>query len=165
MGIAPQPNVVGVAGGQEVRLIDKTLQPCSAGPNKGGPPIMNAYEIQKFKLYFEEQKTLLDKERERSRQNLALERDELTDEVDLVTREMQRNLEIRLRGREHHYLKKIDLALQKIREGAFGVCESCNNAIELKRLEARPTCTLCIHCKEEEEKSESNFKGPLRVVS
>ena len=47
--------------------------------------------------------------------------------------------------------------LKKIDEGEFGMCESCEEPISPKRLEARPETTLCIRCKEEQERDERSF--------
>jgi DnaK suppressor protein len=56
-------------------------------------------------------------------------------------------LELRNRDRERKLIKKIDEAIAKIDAGEYGYCESCGIEIGLKRLEARPTATLCIDCK------------------
>ncbi|HEX9619882.1 MAG TPA: TraR/DksA C4-type zinc finger protein [Polyangiaceae bacterium] len=42
-------------------------------------------------------------------------------------------------------------------DGSFGVCEDCGDPISIKRLEARPETTLCIRCKEEQERVERDF--------
>jgi DnaK suppressor protein len=47
--------------------------------------------------------------------------------------------------------------LARIEDGTFGICERCEDEISLKRLEARPVTTLCIRCKEEQEKKEKSF--------
>ena len=52
------------------------------------------------------------------------------------------------------HLSKLDLALKKITDGTFGVCEICDEPIGKKRLEARPETTLCIKCKEDQEREE-----------
>ena len=49
------------------------------------------------------------------------------------------------------------LALIKIEEGNFGQCEECEEEISIKRLEARPETTLCIRCKEDQERAEKDF--------
>jgi DnaK suppressor protein len=54
-------------------------------------------------------------------------------------------------------LDKIQKALERIDNGTFGVCEECDELISLKRLEARPETTLCIRCKEEQERVERDF--------
>jgi DnaK suppressor protein len=60
-------------------------------------------------------------------------------------------LELRNRDRERKLIRKIDEALSRIAEGEYGYCDSCGVEIGLKRLEARPTATLCIDCKTLEE--------------
>ena len=57
------------------------------------------------------------------------------------------SLELRNRDRERKLIKKIDETIVKIDAGEYGCCESCGVEIGLKRLEARPTATLCIDCK------------------
>ena len=56
-------------------------------------------------------------------------------------------LELRNRDRERKLIKKIDETIAKIDTGDYGYCDSCGVEIGLKRLEARPTATLCIDCK------------------
>ena len=56
-------------------------------------------------------------------------------------------LELRNRDRERKLIKKIDETIAKIDTGDYGYCDSCGIEIGLKRLEARPTATLCIDCK------------------
>ena len=63
----------------------------------------------------------------------------------------------RLRGRERYLMDKIDLALRKMDEGAYGECEECAEPISLKRLRARPEAQLCIQCKEAQEKEEAAY--------
>jgi DnaK suppressor protein len=76
------------------------------------------------------------------------------DEIDLSQEELQRALELKLLGRQNFMLKKIDIALFKIKNRSFGVCEECDGEIEINRLRARPVTTQCIGCKEEEERGE-----------
>lgn len=74
------------------------------------------------------------------------------DEIDAFTVEKQQQMDLRLKSRNSVYLKKVKYALDKIQAGTFGQCEECEGEIGLSRLTARPTATLCIHCKEEEER-------------
>ena len=60
----------------------------------------------------------------------------------------------RLRERERGLLSKIVQALRKIDGGIYGDCESCGEAIGLKRIQARPVAELCIDCKSEQEQLE-----------
>jgi len=47
--------------------------------------------------------------------------------------------------------------MRKINQGTFGLCDECGGEIEHARLLARPTATLCIGCKEEEERTENHI--------
>jgi DnaK suppressor protein len=79
------------------------------------------------------------------------------DEIDTFTQEKQQQMDLRLKSRNSVYLKKVKYALDKIHAGNFGVCEECEGEISVTRLSARPTATLCIHCKEEEERGEKQM--------
>ncbi len=89
--------------------------------------------------------------------DLTLNHDDLADEVDLASAELDQNVALRLRDRERHLLMKIEVALNKIEEGSFGTCELCEEPIEMKRLEARPVADLCIRCKEAQEREEKIY--------
>ena len=59
--------------------------------------------------------------------------------------------------RSSHYRRRLKLViqgLQRIREGTFGLCQSCEELIGRKRLEALPTASYCIKCQEEREQSD-----------
>lgn len=80
------------------------------------------------------------------------------DPTDRASLESERNLTLRIRDRERKLRNKIDDALARIETGTFGVCEVCGEEIGPERLEARPVTTLCINCKESQEKDESRLK-------
>jgi DnaK suppressor protein len=90
-------------------------------------------------------------------EDMTLEADDLPDEMDLASSEYLQSFTFRLRGREKTFLQKIDRALAKIEEGTFGLCEKCSEPISLKRLEARLETTLCIRCKEDQERTEKAY--------
>jgi DnaK suppressor protein len=90
-------------------------------------------------------------------EDMTLDADDLPDEMDLASSEYLHSFTFRLRGREKGFLSKIDHALEKIREGTFGTCEQCGEAISMKRLEARLETTLCIRCKEDQERIEKAY--------
>lgn len=74
-----------------------------------------------------------------------------SDEADAVTQELASNLSIQLHERDRHSLVLIDKALSKFANDTYGMCESCDEAIDLRRLKARPLATLCISCMEDQE--------------
>jgi len=69
------------------------------------------------------------------------------DPADRASQEEEFSLELRARDRERKLIKKIDETLQLIEDNDYGWCESCGVEIGIRRLEARPTATLCIDCK------------------
>ena len=113
-------------------------------------------ELKKFQELLEEKrKAVLERARQMlSVENMALDTNDLPDEMDLASSEYLQSFEFRLRGREKSLLSKLDLALKKIDDGSFGICEICEEPIGKKRLEARPETTLCIKCKEDQEREE-----------
>jgi DnaK suppressor protein len=117
---------------------------------------LNKKELKKFQdLLEEKRKAVLERAREMlSVENMSLDTNDLPDEMDLASSEYLQSFEFRLRGREKSLLNKLDLALKKIEDGTFGVCEICEEPIGKKRLEARPETTLCIKCKEDQEREE-----------
>lgn len=69
------------------------------------------------------------------------------DPNDRATQEEEFALELRTRDRERKLIKKIDESLASLKTGDYGYCEACGVEIGIKRLEVRPTATLCIDCK------------------
>ena len=78
------------------------------------------------------------------------------DPNDRATQEEEFTLELRTRDRERKLIKKIEESLEDLDKGDYGYCESCGTDIGVRRLEARPTATLCIHCKTLAEIREKN---------
>ncbi|MBI2894126.1 MAG: TraR/DksA C4-type zinc finger protein [Deltaproteobacteria bacterium] len=119
---------------------------------------MKKAELKKFKLSLEEKRMAIIKNAEQTLdQEMTLDSNDLPDEMDLASSEYLQSFTFRLRGREKTFLSKIDKALAKIEDGSFGVCENCGEEISAKRLEARPETTLCIRCKEDQERVEKDF--------
>jgi DnaK suppressor protein len=115
-------------------------------------------DIKRFRETLMVKKTALLRNAQRTlSEDMSLAPDDLPDEMDLASSEYLQSFTFRLRGREKSFLKKIDHALAKIDSGTFGICEACEEEISLKRVEARPETTLCIRCKEDQEKREKAF--------
>ncbi|MBW6509135.1 MAG: RNA polymerase-binding protein DksA [Desulfuromonadales bacterium] len=76
------------------------------------------------------------------------------DPTDRASLESDRNFELRIRDRERKLISKIRQALERIDDGTYGHCESCDVLISPERLRARPVTTLCIECKTEQERLE-----------
>jgi len=83
----------------------------------------------------------------------------LPDVNDRATQEEEFAIELRTRDRERKLIRKIEQSLQTIKDEDYGFCETCGIEIGLRRLEARPTATLCIDCKTLAEIKEKQNNG------
>ena len=119
---------------------------------------VNKTHLKKFKtLLTEKRDEILRKAKQTLEEDMTLDSNDLPDEMDLASSEYLQSFTFRLRGREKSFLDKIEKAIIKIDAGTFGVCESCSEEISVKRLEARPETTLCIRCKEDQERMEKDY--------
>ncbi len=119
---------------------------------------VNKTQLKKFKALLESKRDeMLKRAKQTLNDDMALDTNELPDEMDLASSEYLQSFTFRLRGREKSFLDKIERALQKIEEGTYGACEECEEEISVKRLEARPETSLCIRCKEDQERAEKDF--------
>lgn len=78
----------------------------------------------------------------------------IPDVADRASEETDRALELRTRDRQRKLVQKIDEALRRIDQGEYGYCMDTGAPISLKRLDARPTATLCLEAQERHERRE-----------
>jgi DnaK suppressor protein len=82
------------------------------------------------------------------------------DVVDAALDSAQDEISSQLAEVESRELAHIENALERMREGQYGMCEVCNSTIPLARLQALPYATLCIQCQREAEKSGATSANP-----
>jgi len=115
-------------------------------------------QTEEFKqLLLKKREHLLSEAKRTLETDMVISSDERMDEVDQASSEYMQAFSFRLRGRERFLMSKIEIALQKIDDGTYGLCEECDEQISLKRLRARPEAQLCIQCKEAQEKEEAVY--------
>jgi DnaK suppressor protein len=127
-----------------VELTRKSFTPYAA---KKGEEYMNAKQRSHFRKILEALKAELSEEIDRTVHTMQDEATVFADPNDRASQESDMALELRNRDRERKLIKKIDETIARIDANEYGYCESCGVEIGLKRLEARPTATLCIDCK------------------
>lgn len=86
-----------------------------------------------------------------------LQRDRLTDSAgddpaDTGARTFEREQEISLANSILERITQVERALERLDEGGYGWCERCGNPIPVERLAAFPSATLCVTCKQLEER-------------
>ncbi|MBI5308191.1 MAG: TraR/DksA C4-type zinc finger protein [Planctomycetes bacterium] len=81
--------------------------------------------------------------------------EKLTDVAEIASSSLSSDMEMHLVEEDARELKQIEDALARIKAGHYGTCEQCGCLIKKARLKAIPFTTLCISCKEEEEKEDN----------
>ena len=114
---------------------------------KRGEEYMNDKQIEHFRNILLAWKRQLMEEVDRTLHHMQDEAANFPDPNDRASQESEFTLELRTRDRERKLIKKIDESLIHLDSGDYGFCETCRIEIGIRRLEARPTATLCIDCK------------------
>ena len=124
---------------------------------KKGEEYMNKKQLVHFRNILEALKVELSQDIDRTVHTMQDEATVFADPNDRASQESDIALELRNRDRERKLIKKIEKTIGKIESQDYGYCESCGVEIGLKRLEARPTATLCIDCKTLDELREKQL--------
>lgn len=128
---------------------DQLMEPLGFHPykEKKGEEYMNEAQEAHFKSILKAWKQELMEEVDRTVHHMKDEAANFPDPNDRATQESEFSLELRTRDRERKLIKKIDETLDLIDSHDYGFCEACGVEIGIRRLEARPTASLCIDCK------------------
>ena len=133
---------------QAAPLTDYEFKPYKA---KKGEEYMNDAQEQHFRNILLAWKKELMEEVDRTVHHMQDEAANFPDPNDRASQESEFAMELRTRDRERKLIKKIEESLSDIDSGEYGYCEQCGVEIGIRRLEARPTATLCIDCKSLDE--------------
>ena len=126
---------------------------------KRGEEYMNEKQRDHFRAILLDWKSELMQEVDRTVSHMKDEAANFPDPADRATQEEEFSLELRTRDRERKLIKKIDSTRERIEQDDYGFCDACGVEIGIKRLEARPTATLCIDCKTLDEIKEKQELG------
>lgn len=120
---------------------------------------MSEGQLQHFRQILLAWKAELMSEVDRTLNTMQDENTALPDVNDRATQEEEFAIELRTRDRERKLIRKIEQSIEAIQNDDYGFCETCGIEIGLRRLEARPTATLCIDCKTLAEIKEKQNNG------
>lgn len=135
-------------------MAEATLKQFAPYVPRKGETYMNKKQLDHFRRLLEDWKSELGEDIDRTVHTMQDEATVFADPNDRASQESDMALELRNRDRERKLIKKIDETIAKIEAGEYGYCNSCGVEIGLKRLQARPTASLCIDCKQLEEMRE-----------
>ena len=68
--------------------------------------------------------------------------------ADLASETFEREKDMALEGNIQDLLEKVNVALEKLEDGTYAVCDSCGVEINPNRLEALPWASLCLNCQD-----------------
>ena len=121
-------------------------------------PFMNERQLEYFKQKLIDWKEEILRESRETLSHLQTDTENHPDIADRASSETDKALELRTRDRQRKLISKIDEALRRIEDGAYGYCEETGEPISLKRLEARPIATLSIEAQERHERMERTHR-------
>ncbi len=140
-------------------LSQKGLKQFRSYEAKKGEGYMSKSQLNHFRGILNEWKAELTQDIDRTVHTMQDELTSHADPNDRASQESDMALELRNRDRERKLIKKIDETFRNIESQDYGYCAGCGEEIGLKRLEARPTATLCIDCKTLDEIREKQMAG------
>lgn len=137
----------------------KATETRSAAAAKAAPrKARSEAETEKIRVALTERRDELQAEYDQTISEITeLQRDRLTDsagddQADTGTKTGEREQEITLANNLLDRITQVERAIERLGEGNYGWCERCGNAIPVERLAAFPVATLCVHCKQLEER-------------
>lgn len=133
------------------------VQPFKPYHIEHGEEYMNTAQKEHFRTILMDWKKVLMEEVDRTLHHMQDDAANFPDPNDRATQEEEFALELRTRDRERKLIRKIDEAVISLEINEYGYCEVCGVGIGVKRLEARPTATLCIDCKTLDEIKEKQL--------
>lgn len=115
---------------------------------------MHESDVKYFKDLLEERKAQIKKNIEdASIEMQSLTQSEVNDEIDHAAISIDKTIEHAISSQQAKELLEIDYALKKIEDGTYGICEMCEEDIQLPRLKVKPQAKYCIVCRELIEKT------------
>ncbi len=124
---------------------------------KKGEDYMSDAQEEHFRKILNAWKDELMEEVDRTVHHMQDEASNFPDPNDRASQESEFSLELRTRDRERKLIKKIDDTITLLDSHDYGYCDSCGVEVGIRRLEARPTATLCIDCKTLDEMREKQM--------
>jgi DnaK suppressor protein len=123
-----------------------------------GKPVRSAEETEKIRIALVGRRDELRAEYDQTLSEITeLQRDRFTDssgddQIDVGTKTFEREQEVSLVNTILERITQVERALERLDAGGYGWCERCGNPIPVERLAAFPSATLCVSCKQLEER-------------
>jgi RNA polymerase-binding protein DksA len=159
---APSTAAAAAEGATMARTAAAKTSSAKAASAKTAAPVKRgtrtAAESEKIRVALQERCDELRQEYDQTIDEISeAQRDRLTDsagddQADTGTKTFEREQEISLANNILERINQVERALERLEEGNYGWCEKCGTAIPVERLAAFPSATLCVSCKQLEER-------------
>jgi DnaK suppressor protein len=129
-----------------------------AAASEAATPRRSTAETESIRAALTERRDELQREYDESvTESTEMQRERLADsagddQADTGTKTFEREQEITLANNLRERITQVERAIDRLGEGHYGYCERCGNAIPVERLAAFPSATLCVTCKQLEER-------------
>ncbi len=111
--------------------------------------MLTAQEMKIFEKNLLERKDQIIKNLEGARNKIKMmQNQDPKDEGDFATLSIETDIDERIIEQQQRELKEIDIALGKIKDGTYGICEMCEEPIGIERLKVKNFARYCISCRE-----------------
>lgn len=146
------------AGGAAAdKAVDKAADKAGRLPVRAGEDRWTADELNAVRAELNDENTELQAEIVRAETQIADRLGDTSegagdDQADAGAKTYEREHELALTYNARELLAQNERALHRIDAGTYGACESCGNPIGKARLQAFPRATLCVQCKQREER-------------
>ena len=115
---------------------------------------MHESDLKYFKELLHERKRRIKKNIEDAHREIeGLNESEANDEADFASISTDRMIEQAISSQQSRELVEIEIALSKISNGTYGICDMCEEDIGIQRLKVKPHAKYCIVCREIVEKT------------
>jgi len=112
-------------------------------------------EIEFFKKALEERRDKIKRNLNITTEEMnSLNNSDLRDEADFASSSLGRAVDNAILSQQARELAEIELALDKIKENLYGICEMCEEEINIERLKVKIFARYCITCREVIEKEQ-----------
>jgi DnaK suppressor protein len=115
--------------------------------------MLTPQQMQEFRIMLEERKEQIKLNLTgKAQEILEVSSQELNDEGDFAAASAQTAIDSAILEQQYQELAEIDLALDKISKGTYGICEMCEEPIGIERLKVKNFARYCIACRQITEK-------------
>jgi len=115
--------------------------------------MLNETEIKFFKSELESRKIKIEKNLSATSDEMSsMGRNELKDEGDHAAMSLETAVDNAILGQQANELGEIELALDRIKNKTYGICDMCGDEINIERLKVKIFARYCITCREVIEK-------------